>query len=290
MDQETKSQLARGAEQTATPSHAVDSSTVVLLRGSEDANVPMEVLLLERHQKSKAYAGAFVFPGGKVDDTDRWMDPLCVAEVDLDLWAQRLGAVDGQAARGFLVASVREMFEEAGVLLACKRDGTAVTQEDLLSPSFVTARARLVSREDNFDWTGWLVQEGLVLSIDALGLWSWWVTPVHRPYRFDTRFFVAVLPYGQLATVDDFETTSMRWLSPASALEEYAAGRVSMRNPTLRNLEALLDYSGPEAVMEAVANGEVTVRRMQPTVSYVDGVVTVVNDLDAPIQTQMPTL
>ncbi len=289
MDQETERQLARGGEQLATPSYAVDSSTVVLLRESQDPNIPMEVLLLERHQKSKAYAGAFVFPGGKVDDTDRWMDPLCVAEVDLDAWAARLGAENAQAARGFLVASVREMFEEAGVLLAHHRDGRAVTQDDLVSPSFLTARARLVSREDKFDWTGWLVQEGLVLAIDQLGLWSWWVTPVHRPYRFDTRFFVAVLPSGQEATVDDVETTSMRWLAPATALSEYEAGRVSMRNPTLRNLEALLPYAAPQDVLTAVTNGEVTVRRMQPTVSYVDGELLVTNDLDAPMQTEIPT-
>lgn len=289
MDQETKQQLARGGVEAATPSDAVDSSTVVLLRAAADGAAPMEVLLLERHKKSKAYAGAFVFPGGKVDETDRWMDPLCVADVDLQQWMQRLGADDEEAARGFLVASVRETFEEAGVLLASHRDGSPVTQEDLLSPSFVTARARLVSREDNFDWTGWLVQEGLVLSIDQLGLWSWWVTPVHRPYRFDTRFFVGVLPAGQQATVDDYETTSMRWLAPQTALVEYEAGRVSMRNPTLRNLEALLPYASAQAVMDAVGSGAVTVRRMQPTVSYVDGELVVVNDLDAPIQTELPT-
>jgi 8-oxo-dGTP pyrophosphatase MutT (NUDIX family) len=288
VDEETKAQLSHGGVARAAPSDAIDSSTVVLLRHTDGSGEPMEVLLLERHQKSKAYAGAFVFPGGKVDDTDRWMDPLCVADVDLDWWAQQLGAVNHEAARGFLVASVRETFEEAGVLLATHRDGTPVSATDLAKPSFQTARQRLVSRQDTFDWTGWLVQEGLVLAIDQLALWSWWVTPVHRPYRFDTRFFVAVLPHGQTASVDDVETTSMRWLSPATALAEYEAGRVSMRNPTLRNLEALLPYDGPDAVMAAVAAGDVTVRRMQPTVTYVDGELVVTNDLDAPAQTEIP--
>lgn len=289
MDQETQAQRVHAGDTTAGPSDAVDSSTVVLLRPSADPSQSMDVLLLERHHKSKAYAGAFVFPGGKVDNTDRWMDPLCVTPVDLDVWRKRLGANDDQTAQGFLVASVRETFEEAGVLLATRRDGTPLTPDDLASPSFQTARARLVSRQDTFDWTGWLVQEGLVLSIDQLGLWSWWVTPVHRPYRFDTRFFVAVLPEGQEASVDDVETTSMRWLSPKQALAEYEAGRVSMRNPTLRNLEALLAYDSPQAVMDAIYAGDVPVRRMQPTVSYVDGELVVTNDLDAPIQTTIPT-
>lgn len=289
MDQEAKAQMGSAPAQSSVPSVAVDSSTVVLLRPSDDADVPMEVLLLERHQKSKAYAGAFVFPGGKVDDTDRWMDPLCVTDVDLSLWTTRLGAPDTQAALGFLVASVRETYEEAGVLLATHRDGTPVSIADLASPSFQNARARLVSRQDNFDWTGWLVQEGLVLSIDQLGLWAWWVTPVHRPYRFDTRFFVAVLPQGQTATVDDVETTSMRWIAPSEALREYEAGRVSMRNPTLRTLESLLVYDSPDAVMAAATGGEMQVRRMQPTVTYVDGELVITNDLDAPIQTEIPT-
>ncbi|MCQ9166145.1 MULTISPECIES: NUDIX hydrolase [unclassified Arthrobacter] len=72
-----------------------DACTVVLLR---DGAPGLEVLMLERPGTSRAFAGAWVFPGGKVDPEDRKGPdgrPL----------------TDAQAARA---AGVREVAEETG--------------------------------------------------------------------------------------------------------------------------------------------------------------------------------
>lgn len=289
VDEETRRQRQSAGGTSSMVADAIDSSTVVLLRDAPQTTDGMEVLLLRRHTRSKAYAGAFVFPGGKVDDSDRWLDAACWSTGDLPRWRVEIGAEDDEAALGFLVAAVRETFEEAGILLAHRRDGTAVTGDDLLRESFLTARARLASREDSWDWTGWLVSEGLTLDLDSLVMWAWWVTPVHRPYRFDTRFFAARLPSEQLATHDEVETTAMRWLTPSSALEEFAAGRVQMRNPTVKNLEALTAFPDPSAAVEAGRRGEVDRRRVQPRVVLVDGEVQIEIEPGGEPQTTMPT-
>lgn len=289
VDEETQRQQRAAGGASSTVSDAVDSSTVVLLKDAPQTSDGMEVLLLQRHTKSKAYAGAFVFPGGKVDDMDRRLDEACWSTDDLARWRSELGAEDDEAAVGFLVAAVRETFEEAGILLAHHRDGSPVSGDDLLQDSFTTARNRLASRDDDWDWTPWLLSERLTLDLDSLVMWAWWVTPVHRPYRFDTRFFAARLPTEQLATHDRVETTAMRWMTPSAALDEFAAGRVQMRNPTVKNLEALTRYPNPATAIDAGRRGDVDRRRIQPRVILVDGEVQIEIEPGAEPQTRMPT-
>jgi 8-oxo-dGTP pyrophosphatase MutT (NUDIX family) len=289
VDEETRRQQRLAGGASTEVAEAVDSSTVVLLRDAPHLDDGMEVLLLQRHTRSKAYAGAFVFPGGKVDDADRWLDEPLWTCADLGARREEIGAPDDESALGFLVAAVRETFEEAGVLLAHRRDGTPVDGEDLLRDTFQEARGRLASREDHWDWTGWLVAEGLQLDLDALVTWAWWVTPVHRPYRFDTRFFAAHLPARQRATHDAVETTAMRWTAPSAALAEFEAGRVQMRNPTVKNLESLGRFADPASAVAAARRGDVDRRRIQPKVVLVDGEVTIEIEPGGEPQTEMPT-
>jgi len=48
-----------------------DSATVIMLR---DGLVGLEVFLVKRHAASAVLGGAYVFPGGKLDDTDSGLD------------------------------------------------------------------------------------------------------------------------------------------------------------------------------------------------------------------------
>src|SRR5215510_9649691 len=106
-----------------TPSPA---ATLVLLRDGADGAV--EVLLLQRHGKSKFAAGDYVFAGGKVeaedipDDVERHCRALTAEEA-----ASRLGdGLAGREALAYWVGAIREAFEEAGILLAYTEDGTFV--------------------------------------------------------------------------------------------------------------------------------------------------------------------
>ena len=223
---------------------AVDASTVMLLRDGRDG---LEVLMLERHIDSDFVGGAYVFPGGKVDPSD---------ELERTLWtgvspeeeAIRMGTTADAALRLY-VAAARETFEECGLLLAT-RAGRAVSGSDLESESFVEARQLLNSREQRWDWSEWLKEEGLTLDLGSLTWWSWWVTPkgVHR--RFDTRFFVAAAPVGQEAGHDEVETVHSVWTTPVRALAAALEGRATIIFPTRKTLEAL---GGFKATSEAIS-------------------------------------
>jgi 8-oxo-dGTP pyrophosphatase MutT (NUDIX family) len=254
---------------TAPGAIAVDATTIVLVRDAADGG--FEVLLLERHLDSDFAGGALVFPGGKVDPTDLELRPERWSGADLSHWRELLGAADERVALGLLVAGVRETFEEAGVLFAHRQDGASIGASDIATPSFIEARRRLASRDERFDWRPWLEAEGLVLDLEALAMWSWWVTPAGQHKRFDTRFLTARVPGDQAAAHDAVEMTSLRWVSPADALAAQARGEIVMIYPTRRNLRDLAAYGDAASLWDAASAGRVDQRRIQPTVVRVDG-------------------
>jgi len=234
-------------------------------RGEEGS---LEVLLVERHLGSDFAAGALVFPGGKLDDADRRLDAGRWTGRPMSWWTGVLGVEDQADALGLLVAGVRETFEEAGVLLARREDGTAVTDEDLATASFDRARRRLAGRDGHGGWADWLSDEELVLDLGALALWAWWVTPVGHHRRFDTRFFVACLPEGQSPRHDDVETTSLRWLRPTEALATCESGEAAIVFPTRRVLGSLARFPDARSAWAASDAGEIDRRRIEPTLVH----------------------
>ncbi len=246
-----------------------DAVTVIVVRdapGTGSGGDRLEVLLLERHGASAFAPGALVFPGGKLDPTDAQLDPTRVRCTDPERWADRLGVAGADAAVAMLVAAVRETFEEAGILLV-RGDGAAPA----LPANLAVTRARMAARDGAYDWREWLARHELVLDLDAMAMWSWWLTPQGEPRRYDTRFLVAGLPAGQAATHDEVETTSMRWIRPADALTAHAEGRLHVIFPTRRTLEQLAAHPDAASVLAAARSEAVDLRRIEPSVVRVDG-------------------
>jgi 8-oxo-dGTP pyrophosphatase MutT (NUDIX family) len=246
------------------------SASVLLLRDDADR---LEVLLLERTLRSDFAGGAHVFPGGKVDPRDGQLAPDRWRGPDLAADAGELGLDDPAAALAHRVAAVRETFEEAGVLLAHRADGSPVTTADLAAPGFVAAGAALVDRGPVTDWYAWLDAEDLVLDLDALAFWSWWVTPQGSHRRYDTRFFVALVPDAQrdAAAHDTVEVTATRWLTPDAALAAAAAGEVTIIFPTRCNLADQAVHPRAGEAFAASAAGRCDRRRIEPRLVQVDG-------------------
>lgn len=243
------------------PAPLRDSATVMLLRPVRGG--PPELLLLRRHARSGFAASAWVFPGGVVDAADRTLDPAHWEGVDLAAMAPVVGQ-EPEGTLGLYVAAVRETFEEAGLLLARKADGGAV---DLTDPQVVALRDALAARSARpGDFAGWLVSSGIVLDLGLLTPFSRWRTPAQEPKRYDTIFFLARAPQGQVAGADLVETTESRWVPAAQAL---AADDLPLIYPTIRTLEELASFDSTEALLTAAA-GRRELRPVQPHIE-VDG-------------------
>lgn len=266
---------AGGGSQRVT---AVDAVTVILVRdgpgpapGVDTRTGGLEVLLLERHGASAFAPGALVFPGGKLDPADTTLPAQRAQLPEPRAWAARLGVPDAARARAMLVAAVRETFEEAGILLARRADGTSLAARPLPPGELAQLRALMAARDGAHDWTDWLTAHDLVLDLGSLAMWSWWVTPAGLPKRFDTRFLVAASPPDQQASHDAVETTAMRWIAPGAALAAHRAGELHVIYPTRCTLEQLAAHAGAAAALDAARSGAVDLRRIEPRVVEVDG-------------------
>ncbi|MDE2417618.1 MAG: NUDIX hydrolase [Burkholderiales bacterium] len=221
-----------------------DASTVVLLR---DAPQGLEVFLVKRHGLSDVLGGAYVFPGGKLDESDSQLTErtrLDQASGALHTALGEPGTTPDQA-KGLFVAALREAFEESGVLFADGADAAA------------TQTAMQLMR-DGMPFNQILAQLTLRLNTRMLAPWSRWITPKMASVstkRFDTRFFVAAIPQSQVARHDDFETTESVWLSPRAALEQYWARDIELAPPQIMSLSHLARHNTIETVM-AEARGK----------------------------------
>jgi 8-oxo-dGTP pyrophosphatase MutT (NUDIX family) len=203
-----------------------DASTVVLLREGDAQPGGLEVYLLRRVDQM-AFAGGFcVFPGGGVDKRDfdheiGWAGPS-PAE-----WATLLSTTE-QHARALVCAAVRETFEESGVLLAGFSVDSVVA--DTTGDDWEADRQALEKRELSF--TSFLADRGLVLRTDLLAYWGSWITPIFEPRRYDTRFFVAALPEGQVTRDVSTESSHVLWKPVREVIADVDADRMAMLPPT----------------------------------------------------------
>jgi 8-oxo-dGTP pyrophosphatase MutT (NUDIX family) len=240
------------------------AATVVVLR--DGARSP-EVFMVRRHEGTAFMAGAHVFPGGRVDAADRetadagWCDGIADA-------AARLADLPPADAVAYYVAAARELFEEAGVLLARNASG------EFVSLAGESTRDRLI--QDRRDVHGGRVPLAAIVSgarlrlaLDALVPFAHWVTPPADVRRFDTRFFVARVPPHQTPQHDDTETIESVWIAPAHAIQRAQRDEISLPPPTWTTLRELEPFTSVDAVM-AWARTRAIVRR-QPTVLEGDG-------------------
>jgi glyoxylase-like metal-dependent hydrolase (beta-lactamase superfamily II)/8-oxo-dGTP pyrophosphatase MutT (NUDIX family) len=219
--------LLHGWREPVTPRPA---ATILLLR---DAGVGLQVLMTRRSSSASFAPGAFVFPGGALDEADGGPIARSVvrARADQDADHQRHAA-----------AALREAFEELGVLLAWRRGG-----HEPCPPSTAAA----LDRSGTADFYGQLQAAGLELAIDRTGWLSHWITDRDLPKRFDVRFFVAPMPDGQYADADGAEQFEPVWVNPTDALARHEAGTFRMIFPTIRTLRQLRRFVKVEDVMDS---------------------------------------
>jgi 8-oxo-dGTP pyrophosphatase MutT (NUDIX family) len=222
----------------------------MLLRDTADGPA---VHMLRRRTSMAFAGGAYAYPGGGVDPRDddhqvRWAGPSRA------WWASRLGVDDETSAQAIVCAAVRETFEEAGVLLAGPSAGTVVG--DTTGDDWETDRTALVARELSF--AEFLDRRGLVLRSDLLGAWARWITPEFEVRRYDTFFFVAVLPEGQRTRNASTEADRTVWTRPAEAAEGYDRGELLMMPPTIANLRQLIPYGTAEEALRASGECDLT--------------------------------
>jgi glyoxylase-like metal-dependent hydrolase (beta-lactamase superfamily II)/8-oxo-dGTP pyrophosphatase MutT (NUDIX family) len=201
------------------------AATLILLR--DGASGP-EVLMLQRTQSAVFLGGAYVFPGGSLDESDA--DPRI------------LKRIRGEAKippAPYWVAAIRECFEEGGILFLSRKDNQPLHAESLMH-----YRKR--------PFVELLENEDLYIPADSVAYYGHWITAPGRPRRFDTRFFLAVAPEGQTGSHDAVETVHDVWLTPREALERGARNEIELVPATQQTLQDLKSFKTAREAFETV--------------------------------------
>jgi 8-oxo-dGTP pyrophosphatase MutT (NUDIX family) len=232
-----------------------DAATVMLV---QDGGAGLQVFMVRRSLSLVFGAGAYVFPGGALDDgdRDRNLEGVCQGRTDAEASAA-LGVKAGGLA--FWVAAIRECFEEAGFLLAYGVDGELVRLGEPIAEERFSAH-RQALRSGRLRLAGLCESEDLRLPVAAMHYVSRWITPEGSPRRFDTRFFVAAAPTEQTPLHDATETIAHEWVHPADAVARSDQGELDLMFPTRRSLEWLAGFDSAAAVLAAAGATGASVR------------------------------
>lgn len=217
------------------------AATILILRDDPS----FEVLMVKRHHQIDFASGALVFPGGKShagDHESAWADHV-------------LGFGDfDEIQRPLRIAAIREVFEEAGILLARHTDGSAMGDD--VAP--IDVRKAVDAGEMAF--LDVVRDLDATLDLHALTVFARWITPPLTPKRFDTWFYAAHAPADQLAACDGRETVDAEWIAPREVLRLADAGERKVIFPTRMNVQLLAEAnSAADCIARAQARTLVTV-------------------------------
>ena len=230
------------------------AASVLLIRPGRAAAI--EVFLIRRARDMRFLGGYYAFPGGKVDLADRSHDALARARgLSPEAAARAIGdPADEVPALAYWLASVREVFEETGVLLARDAEGRPVAAgAPDVAPRLEGHRRSLVRGERSF--TAVLAAEEWFADLAPLAYLSHFVTPPASPIRFSARFFLCPVPAGQAPRLIAEEASEGFWVEPAEAHRRFRAGDWPMAEPAEYGTQYLAQFESYEAVWRHHADG-----------------------------------
>jgi 8-oxo-dGTP pyrophosphatase MutT (NUDIX family) len=225
-----------------------DAATVMVIREQRTVHEKdIEVLMVLRTRSSRFVPGYHVYPGGILDPEDYapGIERFCEGMDRRKALEILPNMSKPEKAIGAWVAGIRETFEEAGILIAKKRDGTTVSiKTDEEKKRLCGYRSALNSGEMKF--TAFLEKEYLILPLDRLHYFSHWITPEPLPLRYDVRFFLAETPENQEVMHDGLELTEHLWVTPGKALDLYDKGEFGLVLPQIMTLVELSQFKTVE--------------------------------------------
>ncbi len=193
--------LTRAARDQSFPTvRTRDAATLIIVDRSGD--VP-KVLLGRRHDGHKFLPGKFVFPGGRAEPGDRRMPVATPLDPRVEaLLMQEVSRPSRNKARALALASIRETFEETGLLIGRKQ--------------------QQASHVPNGLWAEF-VRFGVLPDLAALHFVARAITPPGRPKRFDTRFFAVdaaeIVDRRDGVIGPDSELTELVWVPMGEAVQ-----------------------------------------------------------------------
>ena len=239
---------------------ALPSAIVVVVRKGESN----PEILMVRRRAGDVFGDSYAFPGGLVDDNESAAHEYCKGitadEADKLLHVSNDGL-------NFYSAAIRELFEETGIFLV--QDAARNWPPD--TPDLQQLRVQV--SKGILGWSEFLRDQQLDVACGALLYFAHWETPLNRPKRWSTRFFMTEAPSGQDATHDDGELTDLRWITATEALSCGREGNMKLPFPTIRTLRSIAEFDSVDSLLDwARAKSLDGVDKIRPVQLLEDGI------------------
>ncbi len=201
---------------------ALPSASIILIR---DGLSGLEVLMMERSKTMRFAPGALVFPGGKVDASDKrkafWRRHVTHKSLGCDF--------------AYKMAALRELYEETGLLYSQN----------------IPQRFRRLAPYNQRNFIRFVQAQKIHLALNKLVYFAHWITPEAMPRRFDTRFYLAPCLNDQKPVADGLEAITVRWNNPHDLLNDHKNTSTQIMLPTRMNLMTLGQSKTVKAAISA---------------------------------------
>ena len=240
-----------GGNEGATGCTMRQAASVIFVRDGENG---LETILTYRPGTSPL--GVVAFPGGTAlpgdDESASWVGP------GADYWQDQFHFSDIAQARRSVMATVRECFEETGILLAGEDEQDVVERSS--TPEFMAWREAVAEQDKSF--SDFLTSSGLSVRADLLRSVARWQSPDFFLKRYDIAYFTAALPVGQDPKLLLGKGVWGDWLNVRELLEakdtSELGDRIGQPNTVGRTLDQLIT-PGVMSLLESLAKAQTSV-------------------------------
>ena len=227
------------------------AASVIFVRDGDNG---LETILTYRPGTSPL--GVVAFPGGTAlpgdDESASWVGP------GADYWQDQFHFSDIAQARRSVMATVRECFEETGILLAGEDEQDVVERSS--TPEFMAWREAVAEQDKSF--SDFLTSSGLSVRADLLRPVARWQSPDFFLKRYDIAYFTTALPVGQDPKLLLGKGVWGDWLNVRELLEakdtSELGDRIGQPNTVGRTLDQLIT-PGVMCMLESLAKAQTSV-------------------------------
>jgi nucleoside diphosphate-linked moiety X motif protein 19 len=237
------------------------AATVLVVAPTKRAGLAedYQLLMVKRASKNRFMAGAHVFPGGILEGSDSCEGWHKLIASSPSAHQRSAISADELATR---IAAIRELFEECGVLLTLPpASGAELSKWRELSTKDSSQFLRMFTTENEL--------RNHCPDVHALVPWAHWVTPEEEEWRYDTAFYLVVLPHSPQAQEDDKEITHINLFSPTEALHAFEDEKISLPPPTWFILKELSQFKSLDSLRKTALKGR-DLTPVQPSLVHTD--------------------
>jgi 8-oxo-dGTP pyrophosphatase MutT (NUDIX family) len=232
------------------------AATVILLRErthdlESDDDCEFEVFMAKRHEKARFMSEHHVFPGGSIDEQDSTKKSITkLVGMNKTIINNLKDICDDPS--NLWIAAIRELFEEAGILIATKKSENSLGKIETKPKKLKKYQKKL--QKNQITMTDVLTKEDLYYSAKNLTYFGRFITPEISPIRFDTQFFLCKFPRKQNINLFKDELTESLWGTPKQLIKNYKKKQIKLIFPQYSTLKRLKQFKTIQELFENSRN------------------------------------